>query len=314
MTRKVNEVQMGGTHYQGKSISGQQHWDVAYDFNFDPGQYNVTKYVMRHADKNGFEDLTKCFHHLVKYMEVRYPVEMLAFNSAMEKRSYKKWENSDGAELPTWLIERVQNYLRDSGEEVVAKVATQAVEGAAQLNFVDGGVAEKCGDLLRVTCGMREAQYRPIDWLDGLDGKEPDYLTGHIRSMRQLHPLLQNLANMGIGTSKTRPLIEISDRLHLLESLTTLTKHEASIVRRVFEAGNITVLKPEDDAARKALMERLGKHYNGLVAPERETVTLPRCPYYAKGTEVRCELPLHHSESHLYAGIGRVARADASGS
>lgn len=75
----TNDVQMGGDHYQGKSKSGQQHWDVAYDFNFDTGQYNVTKYVMRHEYKNGFEDLAKCYHHLIKYMEVSYPEQMSKF-------------------------------------------------------------------------------------------------------------------------------------------------------------------------------------------------------------------------------------------
>lgn len=65
---KANEQQVGGDHYQ---VDGaQQHWDYAWQHNFDQFQYCITKYVGRHKDKNGLEDLYKAKHHLEKYIEL----------------------------------------------------------------------------------------------------------------------------------------------------------------------------------------------------------------------------------------------------
>lgn len=67
---QANDRQVGGTHYQGKSRTGQQHWDMAWDFRLDPFQYQVTKYVMRWKDKDGIEALRKARHFLDKYIEL----------------------------------------------------------------------------------------------------------------------------------------------------------------------------------------------------------------------------------------------------
>ena len=61
-----NSYQVGGSHYQGEYT--QQHWDYAWERQFDQFQYVITKYVERHKKKNGIEDLRKAQHYLAKYI------------------------------------------------------------------------------------------------------------------------------------------------------------------------------------------------------------------------------------------------------
>ena len=63
----ANEKQIGGDHY-GSAI--KQHWDFAWENGYDQFQYCITKYVHRHKQKNGLEDLRKAQHHLDKYIEL----------------------------------------------------------------------------------------------------------------------------------------------------------------------------------------------------------------------------------------------------
>ena len=67
----ANDRQVGGNHYQ-ETVSGEnlQHWDIAWQLDFDQFQYCITKYVFRHKQKKGLEDLKKARHHLDKYIEL----------------------------------------------------------------------------------------------------------------------------------------------------------------------------------------------------------------------------------------------------
>ena len=64
---KANDEQVGGQHYKDVSI---QHWDFVWAQNLDYFQGQITKYVCRHRDKNGIEDLLKAKHFLEKYIEL----------------------------------------------------------------------------------------------------------------------------------------------------------------------------------------------------------------------------------------------------
>lgn len=70
---KANEKQVGGLHYKARMV---QHWDYACQLPYLDGQ--VSKYVDRHSDKGGFQDLLKAEHYLHKMMEVYYPEEYAA--------------------------------------------------------------------------------------------------------------------------------------------------------------------------------------------------------------------------------------------
>jgi hypothetical protein len=60
--------QVGGNHYEKKKI---QPWDVRIDWSLDPWLSDVIRYVARHQDKNGIEDIRKAIHCL-KYVEENY--------------------------------------------------------------------------------------------------------------------------------------------------------------------------------------------------------------------------------------------------
>ena len=61
-----NDVQVGGEHYKSQTI---QPWDAinAWGLGFLGG--NVVKYMARHAQKGGIEDLRKARHYLDKMIE-----------------------------------------------------------------------------------------------------------------------------------------------------------------------------------------------------------------------------------------------------
>lgn len=63
---RANDTQVGGNHYQGTPL---QHWDLSVLFQWDPFQYQITKYIMRWRDKNGLLDVEKCGHFVQRYVE-----------------------------------------------------------------------------------------------------------------------------------------------------------------------------------------------------------------------------------------------------
>lgn len=73
MSNKANGTQVGGSHYRthGSEI---QHWDLAVMYQWDPFQYQITKYIMRWKHKHTtraerLKDLHKAAHFLQKYIE-----------------------------------------------------------------------------------------------------------------------------------------------------------------------------------------------------------------------------------------------------
>lgn len=63
---KANERQVGGAHY-GKVQ--YQHWDFVTDVNLHYLVGCASKYVTRHREKNGTQDLEKALHYLQKAEE-----------------------------------------------------------------------------------------------------------------------------------------------------------------------------------------------------------------------------------------------------
>ena len=61
--------QEGGSHYKNLKIQPMQY---ALENKLDYAQANVIKYVTRHADKNGKEDLLKAIHNLELMIEFYY--------------------------------------------------------------------------------------------------------------------------------------------------------------------------------------------------------------------------------------------------
>ena len=63
----ANSIQHGGDHYKKKSI---QPWDYVAVNNLGFFEGNAIKYITRHKDKNGVEDLKKAIHYLEKLIEL----------------------------------------------------------------------------------------------------------------------------------------------------------------------------------------------------------------------------------------------------
>ena len=65
----TNSTQHGGDHYKDKAI---QVWDFIAANKLDYFQGNIVKYVCRHPDKGGLEDLKKARHYIDKIIEMEY--------------------------------------------------------------------------------------------------------------------------------------------------------------------------------------------------------------------------------------------------
>jgi hypothetical protein len=63
-------VQVGGDHYARHGI---QPWDVIAEYRLDYFLGNVLKYLLRHEDKGGLEDLRKARHYLDHAIALREP-------------------------------------------------------------------------------------------------------------------------------------------------------------------------------------------------------------------------------------------------
>lgn len=67
---KANQRQVGGTHYKNMKI---QHWDLVIANEIPYLDAMALKYVMRHKDKHGKQDLEKALHFIEKMIETYYP-------------------------------------------------------------------------------------------------------------------------------------------------------------------------------------------------------------------------------------------------
>jgi len=78
----ANDVQVGGSHYKGKSI---QPWDYIAANNLGYFEGNIIKYVSRWRDKGGVDDLKKARHYLDKLIELNTP-EAINDHNKLERR------------------------------------------------------------------------------------------------------------------------------------------------------------------------------------------------------------------------------------
>lgn len=69
-TNRAKDKQVGGNHYKSKAI---QPWEVIERNGMGFFDGNALKYLMRHKDKGGVEDLKKCIHYIEKLIEMANP-------------------------------------------------------------------------------------------------------------------------------------------------------------------------------------------------------------------------------------------------
>ena len=77
---KVDEIQVGGTHYK---VEGLQHWGLVDLYRVGYFEANISKYVTRWRKKNGVQDLEKAAHYLQKLIELR---SELSWSDCLERQ------------------------------------------------------------------------------------------------------------------------------------------------------------------------------------------------------------------------------------
>lgn len=70
--QSVLDIQEGGNHYK---ICGIQPVEYIHANNLGYFEGNVVKYVTRHKDKNGVEDIKKAIHYCQLILKLQYGVE-----------------------------------------------------------------------------------------------------------------------------------------------------------------------------------------------------------------------------------------------
>ena len=66
----ANDRQVGGDHYSYNNI---QHWDFVVQNHIPYLEAVAIKYIVRHAEKGGRQDLEKAKHFIDKMLETYYP-------------------------------------------------------------------------------------------------------------------------------------------------------------------------------------------------------------------------------------------------
>lgn len=67
---KASDVQVGGSHYKGMAV---QPSEFCQRNQLNWCESNVIKYVSRHRNKNGRQDIEKAIHYLNLLLEWEYP-------------------------------------------------------------------------------------------------------------------------------------------------------------------------------------------------------------------------------------------------
>ena len=112
--------QIGGDHYAKHKI---QPWDIIDEYGLNYYEGNIIKYVLRHRDKNGLQDLQKASHYLEKLIadmdepRLAFPASRIhTLENGMEIDLDDGWIPWGGGDCPVGDDSHVQVIFRDSIE------------------------------------------------------------------------------------------------------------------------------------------------------------------------------------------------------
>jgi hypothetical protein len=133
----ANDRQVGGRHYK---TGGLQHWDL---FGIEYLMGCASKYVARHMDKNGREDLEKAIHYCEKALELANKEEPTRIVRADDMLEWARGTKMTGAEVCTCFyilcyadFQRATTLIR---ELINLRYPTPGVEPAGPGTPEDGG-------------------------------------------------------------------------------------------------------------------------------------------------------------------------------
>lgn len=128
----ANDKQIGGDHYK----SGYQHWDFVIETQMHYLIGCATKYITRHRNKNGKQDLEKSIHYIEKFLQsasgvkgiraffpwvdkkegvfvnARYPEHNLQFRRLVEYFCVSNDLHEDDAEIITYICTQPVDYFQ----------------------------------------------------------------------------------------------------------------------------------------------------------------------------------------------------------
>lgn len=119
----ANDTQVGGAHYR----SAYQHWDLCLALGWGVLEVYITKYALRHKDKNGRQDLEKAVHCAQKMED--HARRSVWPGSPSETKSLAVYEvrrfvAANGIEPGSTLAELFMTCARWRGERGAADVLT----------------------------------------------------------------------------------------------------------------------------------------------------------------------------------------------
>jgi len=107
----MSDKQIGGDHYAKHKI---QPWDIIDEYGLNYYEGNIIKYVLRHRDKNGLQDLQKASHYLEKLIadmdkpRLSFPASRIhTLENGMEIDLDDGWIPWGGGECPVhgeWMV------------------------------------------------------------------------------------------------------------------------------------------------------------------------------------------------------------------
>jgi len=149
MQTKANDIQHGGSHYKSKL----QHWDWLVELGYGWEYFCAasSKYLVRHRQKNGLQDVQKARHYLEKLLElvqagkVRLPNAMMNRGQAELTDEFFDANPSIGAQERVAIV--FMRYPTDCHELKAAIGIIKAIEatypeptqGLTALDFVSEG-------------------------------------------------------------------------------------------------------------------------------------------------------------------------------
>lgn len=150
MTSAANSIQIGGDHYR-KMDPSYQHWDFVADAGLSYYEGCATKYIARHASKNGRQDLLKAQHYVAKLIELADTsrvYHLTAYDAAHDKiksairRFVHTVEGGRERELvfrlSTWVVIADLRWCLEELKSLTA-VAYPPEEGAPDSGYVNQG-------------------------------------------------------------------------------------------------------------------------------------------------------------------------------
>lgn len=115
-----NNIQVGGSHYKSPGLL--EHWDFAWENDYNQFEYCISKYVYRCYKKNGLEDLKKAGHHLDKYLSL-VGKRLSTGRRAMDATNWCDAHKLDYHQ--GYIIEAIHVGMLDEAKDALAKLISR---------------------------------------------------------------------------------------------------------------------------------------------------------------------------------------------